>query len=80
MHHLYFIGAFFQAKVKNMVFLKLDSRYVDYFPEYSNVFGRALILLKYMYVMNNSVKLFSGGSTAWLLDAGFIQYQCHMSI
>ena len=32
---LNFIGAFFQAKVKNRVFLKLDSRYEDYFPEYS---------------------------------------------
>ena len=33
---LYFIGPFLQAKVKNRVFLNLDSRYVDYFPEYSN--------------------------------------------
>ena len=28
-YHLDFIGAFLQAKVKNMVFLRLDSRYVD---------------------------------------------------
>ena len=28
-HHLYFIGAFLQAKVKNRVFLKLDIRYTD---------------------------------------------------
>ena len=33
-HQLYFIGPLLQAKVKNIVFLKLDSRYVDYFPEY----------------------------------------------
>ena len=26
-----FIGAFLQAKVKNKVFVKLDSRYADYF-------------------------------------------------
>ena len=31
-HQLYFIGAFLQAKVNNRIFLKLDSRYVDYFP------------------------------------------------
>ena len=31
-----FIQAFLQAKVKNRVFVKLDSRYTDYFPEYSN--------------------------------------------
>ena len=29
-----FIGALFHAKVKNKVFVKLDSRYVNYFPEY----------------------------------------------
>ena len=33
-HQLDFIGALLQAKVKNKVFLKLDSRYTDYFPEY----------------------------------------------
>ena len=32
-HYLDFIGAFLQAKVKNRVFVKLDSRYADYFPE-----------------------------------------------
>ena len=32
-HQLYFIGAFMQAKVKNRVFVKLDMRYADYFPE-----------------------------------------------
>ena len=30
-HQLDFIGAFFQAKVNNMVFVKLESRYADYF-------------------------------------------------
>ena len=39
---LYFIGAFLKSKVKNRVFANLDSRDVDYFPEYSNYFGKAL--------------------------------------
>ena len=30
-HQLAFIGEFLQAKVKNRLFVKLDSRYVDYF-------------------------------------------------
>ena len=34
-HQLYFIGSFLQEKVKNRVFVKLDRRYTDYFPEYS---------------------------------------------
>ena len=35
-HKLYSIGAFLQAKVKNIVFVKLDSIYTYYFPEYAN--------------------------------------------
>ena len=31
---LYFSGEFLQAKAKNIVFVKLDSRYADYVPEY----------------------------------------------
>ena len=31
-HQLYFIGAFLQAKVNNRIFVKLDSKYADYFP------------------------------------------------
>ena len=79
-HQLDFIGAFLQAKVKNRVFVKLDIRYTDYFPEYAKYFGRALILLKSVYGMTNSGKLFADELTEWLLEAGFIQSQCQMSI
>ena len=41
-HQLNFIGEFLQEKVKNIVFIKFDSRYADYSPEYLNDFGRAL--------------------------------------
>ena len=58
-HQLDFIGAFLQSKVNNRVFVKLDMRYVDYFPEYVQYFGRALKLLKSMYGMTNSGKLFA---------------------
>ena len=57
-HQLDFIRELLQEKVKNRVFVKLDSRYADYFPEYSSYFGRALILLNSMYGMTNSGKLF----------------------
>ena len=33
-----------------------------------------------MYGMNNSGKLFDDELTEWLLEAGFIQSQCQMSI
>ena len=62
-HQIDFIGAFLQAKVKNRVFVKLDMRYADYFPEYAQYFGRALKLLKSMYGMTNSGKLFADDLT-----------------
>ena len=68
-HQLDFIGALLQAKVKNKVFLKLDIRYTDYFPEHSKYFGRSLRLLKSMYGMTNSGTLFSDVLTEWLLEA-----------
>ena len=34
-HQLDFIGAFLQAKVKNIVFVKLEMRYTYHFPEYA---------------------------------------------
>ena len=43
-HQLDFIGALLQANVKNRVFVKLDMRYADYFPEYSQYSVRALKL------------------------------------
>ena len=80
MHHLDFIGAFLHAKFKNRIFVKLDIRYAEYFPEYSSYFGRALRLLKYMYGMTNYGKLFSDELTEWLIESGFNQYQFQMSI
>ena len=34
-HQIDFIGAFVPAKVKNIVLVKLDMRYADYFQEYA---------------------------------------------
>ena len=77
-YQLDFIGAFLLAKVKNIFFVKLDISYTDYFPEYANYFGRALRLLKSMYGMTNSGKLFADELKEWLLEAGFIQSQCQI--
>ena len=79
-HQLDFIGALLQAKLKNRVFVKLDIRYTYYFLEYAKYFGRALRQLKSVYGMTNYGKLFADELTEWLLEAGFIQSQCQMSI
>ena len=66
--------------MKNIVFVKLDSRYTYYFPKYAKYFGRALRLLNSMYGMTNSGKLFAYDLIEWLLEVGFIPSQCQMSI
>ena len=68
------------SQSKEQSFVKLDIRYTDYFIEYAKYFGRSLRLLKSMYVMTNSGKVSSDELTEWLLEAGFIQSQCQMSI
>ena len=75
MHPLDFIGLLVQEKINNRAFVKLDSRYAEYFPEYSSYFGRALILLESMHGMTNSEKLFAYELTEWFLEEGFIIYQ-----
>ena len=77
-NQLDFIGAFLQAKVNNRVFVILNMRYAAYFPEYSQYFGRALKLLKSMYGMTNSGKLFADDLTEWLIKEGFMKSQCQM--
>ena len=55
-------------------------RYAAYFPEYTQYFGRALKLLKSMYVMTNSGKLFADELAEWLIEEGFMPLQFQMSI
>ena len=66
-HQLDFIGAFLQANFKHGFFVKLESRYGEFFPKYCNYLGRSLILKKSMYVMTNSENIFSGELTCWLI-------------
>ena len=69
------------ANLKHRVFLKLDSRCGEYFPEYANYFERPLILKKSMYGMTNSVKIFSDELSKWLIhEADSKQLQCQISI
>ena len=60
--------------------MKLDNRYADHFTDYSSYLGRALRLLKYMHGMISFGKLFADELTECLLEAGFIKYQCYLSI
>ena len=79
-HQPDFIGTFLQDKVENRVFVILNMRYAAYFPEYSQYFGRAFKFLKSMYGMTNSGKLFADELTEWLVEEGFMQSQCQISI
>ena len=63
-----FVGSFLKSNVKHRAFEKLDSRYVERFPEYGNCFGIPLRLDKPMYGMTNSGKLFYGEFNNLLID------------
>ena len=49
-YQLDFIEAFLKSNLKHRVFVKLDSRYGEYFPEYGNYFGRPLRKKQLIYV------------------------------
>ena len=50
-NQLDFIRELLQVKVENRVFVRLDSRYADYFPEYSSFFWKILNITD-IYVRN----------------------------
>ena len=76
-HQLDFIGEFLHDNIKHIYFVKLDSKYGVYFPEYDNYFGIPLRLNKSMYGMNNSGKLFADELTNCLIyESGFNQFKC----
>ena len=59
--------------------MKDHSIYVDQDRYATSIVARyALRLLKSMYGMNNSGKLFADELTEWLIEAGFIQSQYKM--
>ena len=67
--------------MSNIKFVKLDSRYGQYIPEYANYFVRPLRLKKSMYGMNNSGNIFDDELTNWLIDeAYFNQSKYQMSV
>ena len=69
-----FIGAFLQAKVNRRFFVRLESKYSDFFPDYRHYFGRPLRLVRFMYGMTISGKLFADNLTdGFVKDAGFSQ-------
>ena len=81
LHQLYLVGACLQANLKYIIFLKLYSRYVEYFLDCANYFGRPLSLKKSMYGMMNDEKLFADEITNWLIDkAGLNQSRCQMYV
>ena len=80
-HQLDSIGEFLQANVKNIFFVRLDSRCGEYFPEYTNYFGRPLSINKLMYRMSNYGNLSDDGLTNFLIDeAGLNHSKFQMSV
>ena len=80
-HQLDCIGELLQSNVKHRVFLKLYSRYGDYFPECCNYFVIPLRLNKSICGMTNYGQLFSDDITNLMIDvSGFKKSQFQISI
>ena len=72
---------YFYKTMSNIDILKLESRYGENFPYYSNYFERPLRLNKYIYGITNYWKFFAGELTNWLIyEAGFNQSKFQMSV
>ena len=71
----------FIEALKHRVFVKLDSMYGEYLPEYANYFGKPLRLNKSIYGMTHCGKLFADKLTNFLIDeSGFNHSKCQMSV
>ena len=68
-------------RVSENTVCNITSRYTDCFPEYSSYFKIYFELIKSMYVMTNSGKLFSDELIDFLVnEAGFKKYQYQISV
>jgi len=68
-----FVGAYLQAKARNRIFVKLDPRYKEYFPDLAKWFGVPLRLKKCMYGVTFSGKFWSLELSDWFKSEGFIR-------
>ena len=68
-----FVGAYLQAKVRERIFISLDRRYAQYFPDLSEYFGRPLLLNRGIYGLAASGKFWNEEFSEWLRAEGFHQ-------
>jgi len=68
-----FVGAYLQAKVRGRVFIRLDPRMKDLFPDLAKYFGPPLRLNKGIYGLTFSGKFWNEEYTEWLINQGFVQ-------
>ena len=68
-----FVGAYLQARVRKRIFVQLDPRYKDLFPDLTKYFGVPLRLNKGIYGLTFSGKFWNEEFTEWLFSEGFLQ-------
>lgn len=68
-----FIGAFLQARARSRIFIRLDPKYKEHFPELTKWFGVPLLLKRGIYGLSVSGKYWAQESAEWLLAQGFHQ-------
>jgi Reverse transcriptase (RNA-dependent DNA polymerase) len=68
-----FIGAYLQAKMDRLVYVKLPKEYAIYFLDLAQWFGIPLILRKSAYGINSAGRLWAKELFGWYVEFGFTQ-------
>ena len=72
-YHADFVGAYLQANMDRIVYVRLPSEWATYYSEYAEWFGVPLLLIKSAYGINSAGRLWAEELFGWFLEFGFVQ-------
>ena len=70
-----FVGAYLQAYMDRIVYVKLPSEWAEYFPDLAKWFGVPLLLVKSAYGITSAGRLWAEELFNWYVEFGFQQSQ-----
>jgi hypothetical protein len=75
-----FVGAYLQAYMDRIVYVKLPKEWAEYFPDLAKWFGVPLLLIKSAYGINSAGRLWAEELFNWYTEFGFKQSQVEPSL
>ena len=79
-HRSDFVGAYLQACMDRIVYVKLPSEWAEYFPDLAKWFGVPLLLVKSAYGITSAGRLWAEELFNWYVEFGFQQSQVEPSL